>query len=99
MLSVNQMNAQVKITEMWKAKNINNYPLIIEFQSTLEGNRATRASARGDLVIECKSDLSKAAFINDAAKIWNNSPMHIKECKSLYSAKIELKKYVLSLPL
>ena len=30
MLSVNQINAQVKLTEMWKAHNVENYPLKLE---------------------------------------------------------------------
>ena len=28
----------------------------------------------------------------DAGKIWNNAPLSIKECKTLYNAKIEIKK-------
>ena len=31
MLSVNQMNAQIKMTEIWKASNVDNYPLKIDF--------------------------------------------------------------------
>ena len=30
MLSVNQLQAQIKLTEMWKASNVNKYPLNIE---------------------------------------------------------------------
>ena len=30
MLSVNQVNAQVKITEIWKSRNVENYPIHIQ---------------------------------------------------------------------
>ena len=34
MLSVNQINAQVKLTEMWKASNVVNYPINAEKRCT-----------------------------------------------------------------
>ena len=30
MLSVNQMNAQIKLRKLWKAENVDNYPLKFE---------------------------------------------------------------------
>ena len=30
MISVNQINAQIKLTEMWKASNMKNYPIKLE---------------------------------------------------------------------
>ena len=35
MLSVNQINAQIKLTEMWKASNMKNYPIKLEKKSQL----------------------------------------------------------------
>ena len=40
-----------------------------------------------------------ATFINDAARLWNLAPRAIKECKSLFTVKKEIKKFVLTLPL
>ena len=39
MMSVNQTAAQIKLLEMWKAKNTEDYPLKIEFQTTAREGR------------------------------------------------------------
>ena len=98
MLSVNQMNAQVKLTEMRKAMNIKDYPIKGEIQLTNKNTRSSRSITRGDLIISGYSETSKHAFINDAAKNWNNALQKIKQCKSLYCSKREIIKYVTTLP-
>ena len=45
-LSVNQLNAQVKLLEMWKSQNITDYPLKVGKQETKENKCKTRASAQ-----------------------------------------------------
>ena len=76
----------------WKAMNIEDYPIKGEIQLTNENTRSTRSITRGDLIISGYSETSKHAFINDAAKNWNNAPKKIKQCKSIYCAKREIKK-------
>ena len=49
MLSINQMHAQVKLTEMWKALNYNNYPLNIEQLQPAENGRTTIGISSGKL--------------------------------------------------
>ena len=51
----------------------------------------SRASSRGDLVVKGKTELRQSAFVNDAAKTWNNAPNAIKHNKSLSGAKREIK--------
>ena len=58
-----------------------------------------RSIHRGDLVTQGKSDLCSASFIHDAFKNWNNASKSIKDCKSILSAKKEIKKFVKSIPL
>ena len=43
MLSVNQVNAQVKLQEMWKANNVDNYPLKVNIRMPNDDERTTRA--------------------------------------------------------
>ena len=99
MLSVNQINAQVKLTEIWKSSNITDYPIVSVKQEEKEGTRCTRAKTRGDVIQTASSQLSQATFLNDAFKIWNKAPLKIKTCNSLFSAKKEIRKYVKTLPL
>ena len=99
MLSVNQVNAQVKITEIWKSRNIENYPIHIQKLNYNPELRGTRASNRGDLVTEASTVKSQATFINDAIKVWNAAPLKIKTCKTLATAKKEIRKFVTTLPI
>ena len=42
MLSVNQISAQIKLTEIWKAINITNFPIKVTKQTSQEDARITR---------------------------------------------------------
>ena len=50
MMSVNQIAAQIKLTEMWKALNYSQYPLRVEQKSEPEDGIGTRRMTRGDLI-------------------------------------------------
>ena len=72
MLSVNQMNAQMKLTEAWKINHEPEYPIKWEMKSTQDDERLTRATA-ADIVPEtARTNLSQSTFNNDAKKsgIW-----------------------------
>ena len=36
---------------------------------------------------------------SDAARLWNRAPDSIKNCKSIYKAKVEIKKFIGTLPI
>ena len=98
MTSVNQLNAQVKLLEIWKALNLADYPLKINQQAVPEIGTTTRASHKGRPIEKGTSNLAKKASTNDAIRIWNQSPVSITESKSLYQAKNAIKAYVRTLP-
>ena len=98
MLSVNQINAQVKLTEMWKAHNIENYPLKIEKKLYNPNLAVTIAACTGALLEQGFSQISSKTFKNDAIRVWNKCPRNIKECVSIYSAKKFIKEFVSTLP-
>ncbi len=50
MLSVNQIAAQIKLTEMWKASNDPQYPIKMKTRERQENAIETRSVTRGDLV-------------------------------------------------
>ena len=99
MLSVNQLNAQVKLVKIWKALNLDDYPLKIERQSTQSNGVSTRADSRGKPIGVGKSLLIQKSCISDAIHLWNMAPESIITSSSLYQAKIEIKKYARQLPL
>ena len=98
-LSVNQLNAQIKITEIWKAKNLESYPLKIHRQTTNVSSMEFRSRENGSIKELYGSDTLRSTFINDAIKVWNLTPVSIKKCKSLFSVKREIKKFVSTLPI
>ena len=100
MLSVNQLNAQIKLSEMWKATNLPNYPTKFTSQDSVQGytSCSTRACSNGRLMEEGKKTLTLKTFKSDASRLWNSAPMEIKACSTLASAKKEIKKFVKLLP-
>ena len=99
MLSVNQMNAQIKLTQAWKITQLPEYPIKWEMKKTKDDERLTRATLANMVPETARSILSQATFNNDAKKIWNMAPSSIKECTSLYSAKNAIKNFVATLPI
>ena len=99
MLSVNQNMAKIKLTELWKAINTDNNPLNFRQQQPAANGRETRGVAEGKIIQSKGSTLAKDSFVYDATKIWNDAPDAIKSAKTMYSAKAEIKKFCVSLPM
>ena len=97
-LSVNQLNAQIKLQEVWKSKNFKNYPTQWETDAKLVDPR-TRSIQKDSLVVTGKSAKAQSTFYSDAASLWNDAPETIKNAKSLYSVKKEIKKFIVTLPI
>ena len=99
MLSVNQLNAQIKLLEMWKVVYVDDYPLIIKQQKIPETGMSTRAAQKGRLIVTGKSNTSLNTSTSDAIRIWNSSPVSVIEAKTLYQAKNAIKLYIKCLPI
>ena len=99
MLSINQLNANAKLLEIWKALNIMKYPLQIKQQSTAHTGATTRADSQQRPCEIGRSTLTKKTCISDAIKTWNNASERVKSCVTQYQAKKEIKKFVRLLPI
>ena len=100
MLSVNRMNAQVKLTEVWKALNNKDIPLNLNLPSIDPELRVSRSASNGRLKIcNGKTEASQSTFLNDSKRVWNEAPQAIRDCKSIFTAKTEIKKFVKTIPL
>ena len=99
MLSVNQMAAQIKLCEMWKAKNVEEYPIKFKYQSTQPGARETRGNATGRMIETGRSIKTITSFVGDAPRIWNRAPIQVTSAKTLSTAKKEIRKFCLTLPI
>ena len=79
MVSVNQLNAQIKLLEMWKSSNIEDYPLQLRQTEIREGVRSTRAATKGRPCDIGRTQLTQTTCISDAIKMWNAAPCAITE--------------------
>ena len=100
MLSVNQLAAQVKLVEVWKAQNDPKCPIKMTKKIVSEEGRTRnlRPGTRREMVEDSKTKLAKSSFEKDASRIWNQAPEKIKEAKSLFSAKRLIKEHCKQLP-
>ena len=99
MLSVNQINAQIKISEVWKAEHVPNHPLKIEKVNHESSACKTRSVTNGDLKEFGKSNIVQSTFISDASRVWNICPDEIKNSDTFWKAKKAIKSFVKTLPI
>ena len=57
---------------MWKANNVEEYPLKPKRQTTQENARETRGNKNEKMIRTGRSTKSRASFFGDAPRIWNN---------------------------
>ena len=99
MLSVNQINASIKLLEMWKSFNTPNYPLQVKQQSSGTNKINTRADLRCRPIEIGKRELTKNTCVSDAVRVWNLAPSSVTSSQSVNIAKKEIKTFVRSLPI
>ena len=89
LLSVNQLAAQIKLTEVWKSINVEGYPIVLD-----PYNRTTNSSTL-DLRLKptrtfndsSRLGISKYSFIVDSARLWNLAPPAVTGAQTLTLAK------------
>ena len=89
-LSVNQLNAQSKLNNIWKATHLDNYPTKVTTLNSLVNSAITRAKANDNLVEFGQTTIMQSIFINDATIAWNLVPSSIKSEENQSKAKKRL---------
>ena len=97
--SVNQINAQTKVIQVWKSQHSSSFPIQWQRRNEAIQDRRTRSSQANKLTELTGGLVFSSSFISDAARIWNLAPEEVKSSKSLYSAKKRIQKFSLTLPL
>ena len=85
--SVNQINAQTKLIQVWKSQQSSSFPTQWQRRNETIEDRRTRASHYNKLTELSGGQILTSTFISDAARIWNSAPESIKASTSLYMAK------------
>ena len=100
-LSVNQLAAQIKLKEVWKSLNKNDYPIQLEpyNEGLKDCGHSLRQKQSRTFKDNCRLQKSKQSFNVDAARVWNAAPLSITMAKSISAAKSEITKFAKSLPI
>ena len=93
--SVNQISAEIKITEAWKIMNIIDYPITLEENNPNRntGDREARNTTQREWKEHSKHKASSESFTVDTARLWNKVDTEIKTAQSLGIVKSLIKKY------
>ena len=84
--SVNQINAQIKLLEVWKSQQSDSYRTQWRTRNDAALDRRTRASKENLLHESYGCNILNSTFINDAARVWNLAPNSIKISTSISAA-------------
>ena len=98
MKSVNQMAAQIKLTEIWQATHVENFAIKVKHQITSENARVTRGDESNKLAEKRKTTLNMNTCIGDATSLWNYVMPEIRNAPTLGKAKKEINIFVSNLP-
>ena len=94
-LSLNQMAAEVRLIEVWKALHLGTS--LTNLFERIQGN--TRQASQSRLKLGKNSTLRESSFLQPSAKLWNLAPLNVVEAKTESRARTAIREFVKSLPL
>ncbi len=100
LLSVNQLAAQIKLTEVWKSINIEGYPIVLDPYSRTAGSSEIDLRIKPTRIFNDTSKLaiSGYSFNVDSARLWNLAPPAVTRTQTLTLAKKAILAHVKTLP-
>ena len=93
MMSVNQINVQIKIQEIWKSLNVPDYPIQIARQTVSVDGPSTRSSHDGH-----DGHDGQKTCLNDAIRLLNKLPESVTKCESFNQIKKQAKMFAKLMP-
>ena len=92
--SMNQFLAETRLLEAWKTVHVDDYCMQDILKLRYKGSYNTRSNQVDFLDTGVEDIYGSAGFVNLTAKLWNKSPISVKEAPSLSLAKQEIRKFV-----
>ena len=97
-LSLNQMSCEIRLIEVWKSLNIDNYCLSELFEK-VKSNRATRTQNKIRLKTGFSSRLRESSFQYPSVQVWNAAPSSVTNATSESQARKAIREFVKTLPI
>ena len=92
-LSINQMAAEARLIEVWKALNLNNS--LTGLFEKVQG--PTRAANQNRIKLGANSKIKENSFLYPSVTLWNMAPTSVVEAKKESIAKKSIRKFVTKL--
>ena len=101
LLSVNQLAAEIKLIEVWKAINVEGCPIKLDpyVAERRKTNIELRPKTNRIFNDTAKLQVSQSSFNIDAARTWNNAPKEVQNAITLSIARREIRTFCKSLPI
>ena len=97
-LSINQLSCEIRLIEVWKSLNLDNYCLKDLFE-VVQSTQQTRSSNKIRLKSGFKSRLRENSFQYPSVQLWNSAPSSVTSATTESSARSAIKIFVQTLPL
>ena len=94
-LSINQVAAEVRLLEVWKALNLNNS--LTEMFEKVQGT--TRAANHNRIKVGSNNKIRESSFLYPSVKLWNMAPLSVVEAPNESNARKAIRDFVKRLPL
>ena len=100
LLLVNQLAAQIKLTEVWKSVNIKDYAISLDPYNKAQNPSEMELRPKPTRIFDDSARLanSKYSFNVDSARLWNLAPTAITQAQTLSLAKKAILTHVKTLP-
>ena len=101
LLSVNQLSAKIKLVEVWKSVQNEDYPIKLDSYhvTNRENNYELRPALNRTFMDCCRLKKFEHSFSIDAAHIWNVAPIDVTTAPTLGIAKNRIQIFCKTLPI
>ena len=97
-LSINQMSCEIRLIEVWKSLNLDNYCLKEMFEK-INSSQTTRLVNKIRLKANFKTRLRESSFHYPSVQVWNSAPLSVTKATSESQARNAIREYVKTLPI
>ena len=97
-LSINQMSCEIRLVEVWKSLNLENYCLKELFEK-ITSSQTTRSENKIRLKANFKTRLRESSFHYPSVQVWNSAPSSVTKATSESQARKAIRDYVKTLPI
>ena len=98
-LSINQLASEIRLLEVWKGLNQENYCMNEIFEKAESNNGKTRSAGLNKLKTVFKSKIRENSFAYPSVQLWNSAPSDITTETKESRARKAIRKYVKTLPI